>query len=135
MVSFDVKSLFTNVPSDRNIRLALKRIYEKHETFISLLMKRFINNRIVTRSCSCRYFYGWTWKNIVPVLQEKLSLWKRYVDDTICFVKIGTINYITKILNNFDPNIKFTYEVEKDCKLPFLDVLLIKTGNNIFTTI
>ena len=51
------------------------------------------------------------------------------------FVKIGTINYITKILNNFDPNIKFTYEVEKECKLPFLDVLLIRKGNNIITTI
>ena len=31
MVSFDVKSLFTNVPLDRTIQLVLKRIYEKHE--------------------------------------------------------------------------------------------------------
>ena len=74
--------------------------------------------------------------NIVPVLQDNLSLWKRYVDDTICFVKVGTINYITRIPNNFDPTtIKFIYEVEKDCKLPFLDVLLIRKGNNIITTI
>ena len=73
--------------------------------------------------------------NMVSVLQENLSFWKRYADDTICFVKIGTISYITKILNNFDPKIKFTYEVEKDCKLTFLDELLIKKGNNIITTI
>ena len=73
--------------------------------------------------------------NIAPVLQEYLSFWKQYADDTICFVKIGAINYITKILNNFDPNIKFSYEVEKDCKLPFLDVVLIKKRNNIITTI
>ena len=73
--------------------------------------------------------------NIVPVLQENLSFWKRYVDDTICFLKIGTISYIAKIFNNFDSKIKFTYEVEKDCKLPFLDVLVIKKGNNIITTI
>ena len=72
---------------------------------------------------------------IVPVLQQNLNFWKQYVDDNICFVKIGTINYITKILNNFDANITFTYEVEKDCKLPFLDVLLIKKGNNIITTV
>ena len=39
------------------------------------------------------------------------------------------------ILNNFDLNITFTYEVEKDCKLPFLDVLLIKKENNIVTTV
>ena len=31
MVSFDVKSLFTNVPLDRTVQLVLKRIYEKHE--------------------------------------------------------------------------------------------------------
>ena len=73
--------------------------------------------------------------NIVPVLQENLSFWKQYVDDTKCFVKIGTINYMTKILNSFDSNINFTYDVEKDCKLQFLDVLLIKKGNNIITTI
>ena len=64
-----------------------------------------------------------------------MTFWKQYVDDAICFVKIGTINYITTILNNFDRNITFTYEVGKDCKLPFLDVLLIKKGNNIITTI
>ena len=43
----------------------------------------------------------------------------------ICFIKIGTIIFITTILNN----------LEKDCKLPFLDVLLIKKGNNIVTTV
>ena len=73
--------------------------------------------------------------NIVPVLGGNLSLWKRYVDDTICFVKIGTINYIKTILNNFDLNITFTYEVENDYKLSFLDALLIKKGNNIVTTV
>ena len=49
--------------------------------------------------------------NIVPVLQENLSFWKRNVDDSKFFVKIWTIRYITTILDNFDPNITFTYEV------------------------
>ena len=31
MVSFDVKSLFTNVPLNRTIDIILKRIYEKNE--------------------------------------------------------------------------------------------------------
>ena len=73
--------------------------------------------------------------NIAPVLQENLSIWKRHVDDTICFVKIGTINYITNIFNNFDANIIFTYERGKDYILPFLDVLLIQKGNNIITIV
>ena len=64
-----------------------------------------------------------------------MSFSKGYIDDTICNVKIETINYIITILNNFDLNITFTYEMEKDCKLPFLDVLLIKNGSNIVTTV
>ena len=73
--------------------------------------------------------------NIVPLLQENLSLLKQYVDEPTYFVKIRIINYITKKLNNVDPNIKFNYEVERDCKLPFLDVLLIKNRSNIITTL
>ena len=73
--------------------------------------------------------------NIVPLLQENLSLLKQYVDEPTYFVKIRIINYITKKLNNVDPNIKFNYEVERDCKLPFLDVLLIKKRSNIITTL
>ena len=61
--------------------------------------------------------------------------WKQYVNDTICFVKIRTINYIITILNNINPNLKFTYELEKDCKYLFLDLLLIQKGGNIVTTV
>ena len=51
MVSFDVKSLFANVPLDRPIQLVLKIIYEKYsyfaqKMFISLLMKKFINKQM-----------------------------------------------------------------------------------------
>ena len=56
---------------------------------------------------------------IAPILRKYLSFWKRCANDTICFVNIGTIDYIITILNNFNPNITFTSEVEKDCKLPF----------------
>ena len=73
--------------------------------------------------------------NIVPLLQENFSLLKQYVDEPTYFVKIGIINYIRKKLNNVDPNIKFSYEVERDCKLPFLDVLLIKNRSNIIPTL
>ena len=36
MVSFDVKSLFTNVPLDRIINILLKRIYDDNELRISI---------------------------------------------------------------------------------------------------
>ena len=35
-------------------------------------------------------------RSLIPNLQ-KIKLWRRYVDDTTCFVKIGLIEYIEKI--------------------------------------
>ena len=115
-----MKSLFTNVPLDRAIQLVLKRISEKHEVSINIKNVNFIFNEEVYIETDSEamgsaqgpvladIFMVELENNIVPVLQENVSFLKRHVDDTICFVKIVTINYITKILNNFDPNIKFT---------------------------
>ena len=50
-------------------------------------------------------------------------LWKRYVDDTCCIVKKGTVEALLGHLNSARPSIKFTVEVEKDGTLPFLDTL------------
>ena len=33
-------------------------------------------------------------KAVLPELIECIKYWKRYVNDTISFVKLGTINYI-----------------------------------------
>ena len=51
-------------------------------------------------------------------------LWNRYVDDTCCIVKKGTVEALLGHLNSARPSIKFTVEVEKDGTLPFLDTLL-----------
>ena len=155
MVSFDATSLFTKVPLDQTIQLVLKRIYEKHEVSTNITKQEMKEMLILFTKNVHLTFNEEVYKktdgvamgsplgpvladifmvelknNIVPVLQENLSFWKRYVDHTIYFVKIGTINYITTILNNFDPNITFTYEVEKYWKLPFLDAFLIKKGKH-----
>ena len=39
MVSFDVKSLFTNVPLETTIEIILRRIYTNHELTSSLVKK------------------------------------------------------------------------------------------------
>ena len=57
------------------------------------------------------------------------------MDDTITFVKIGTVDHILSMLNNFDPNIQFTYETEYNFKLAFLDVMLYRDGENAVTTV
>ena len=54
--------------------------------------------------------------------------WKRYVDDI--FAKwhhgIEKLHEFLAHLNSLSQHIKFTIEIEKDAKLPFLDVLLTK---------
>ena len=56
---------------------------------------------------------------------------KRYVDDTLEVVKRRTVDKLTEFLNNLDDSgsIKFTYEVETEGQLPFLDLLLKRTNS------
>ena len=66
---------------------------------------------------------------------QKITFWRRYVDETICFVKIGSIEYIRSLLNSFHRNIQFTYLVESNAKLPFLGMLLMRNHNGITATV
>ena len=74
-------------------------------------------------------------RNIIPVLKDHLSCWRRKVDDTICFIKNGLVEHVLSTLNNTHSLIKFTYETESANNLSFLDVQLIRTGDNIETCV
>ena len=75
-----------------------------------------------------------------------MNPWKRYVDDTvddtISIIKETSIAYVLTsiahvltVLNNFHKNIKFTYEMEENGKIAFLDVLIIRNNNTLKTTL
>ena len=52
MVSFDVKSLFSNVALDRTIQLVLKRIHEKHEVSTNIAKQEMKEMLILcTKKC------------------------------------------------------------------------------------
>ena len=74
-------------------------------------------------------------RSLVPKLNVYLNFWRRYVDDTITFIKIGSVEYLLSILKNFHPKIKFTYEMEVESKLTFLDILLHRGSHDIITTV
>ena len=160
MVSFNVKSLFTNVPLGQTINITLKRIYDDNELRISisrnemkeLLLLRTkkvnfaINGKIYMQvdggamgsplgPVLADIFMIKLEKVVLPELTECIKYWKWYVDDTIFFVKSGTINYVITKLNSFDSNIQFTFEEEDKGALPFLDVLIQRNGDSIVTTI
>ncbi|KAJ8963174.1 hypothetical protein NQ318_018639 [Aromia moschata] len=59
-------------------------------------------------------------------------VWFRYVDDIFAIFDTTAIsldNFVAKLNNRF-PIIKFTYEVEHNEQLPFLDVLVIRNSEN-----
>ena len=68
---------------------------------------------------------------LVPTLSNHLMSWKRYVDDTNCFIKEDSIETVMSVLNGFHPSIQFAYETESNNRLSFLDVLIIRNGQNI----
>ena len=60
-------------------------------------------------------------------------LWRRYVDDIITILPSTEIEEFTNYINNIHSNFKFTCEVEKDRKLPYLDVLITRAEDNNMT--
>ena len=73
-----------------------------------------------------------------PILQtqrEHKTPWKRYVDDTISYIKEESIEHVLAKLNAYHDNIEFTYETENEFKLPFLDVLVIRKDYEAETTV
>ena len=74
-------------------------------------------------------------RTIIPSVSDKIKLWKRYVDETIAFVKNVEINNVSSFLNSYYSNIQFTNEIEQNNQIPFLDVLLIHNVETISTTV
>ena len=46
-----------------------------------------------------------------------------------------SIEHVLSKLNGYHDNIEFTYEIENDGKLPFLDVLVIRKDYEVETTV
>ena len=74
-------------------------------------------------------------RTLMPQLQKFMKPWKRYVDHTITYIKTDSITCVLDIFNGFHKNIKFTYELESNGKISFLDVLLMRIGKNLETAV
>ena len=59
-------------------------------------------------------------------LELKPKVWKRYEDDILQVIKKGSVEKLTEFFNSLDVtgSIKFTYEVEQDGKLPYVEKVL-----------
>jgi hypothetical protein len=68
-------------------------------------------------------------------LDNKPVLYFRYIGD--CFLVINNIKQLHSLQQLFEENsvLKFTYEIEIEKKLPFLDVLVQRTDNKLNTSV
>ena len=49
--------------------------------------------------------------------------------------KTDAINYVFSVLNSFQKKIKLTYEVEDSDEITLLEVLILRRGNDVETTV
>ena len=161
MTSFDVESLFTNIPLDETTNICLDILYNKKRKLKGLLKRHCKELLCHATKKSCFIFnntyykqvdgmsmgspLGPTYANIFLCFHEKNWLnncpaefkpvyYRRYVDDVIVLFKDKShVPLFHNYLNQQHPNMKFTCEEEKDKQLSFLDIL-IKRDNNKFST-
>ena len=158
-VSFDIVSLFTNIPLEESINLAVDIIYQSKVTKLSKkeLHKLFVFCTSQTHFLFNGEYYdqidgvcmgsplGPVLANLFMGIREKewiqnysgsgLHFYKRYVDDICCsFRSESDIEPFFEFLNSRHPNIKFTIEKEANGTLPFLDVKIQKTTAGVLET-
>ncbi len=58
---------------------------------------------------------------------------KKFVDDSLLYVRTCKINDILSYINSYHPNIKFTLEIQKDNFLQFLDLTIYNLNDKFIT--
>ena len=159
MASFDVKSLFTNVPLEETIAICASALCEGNlngnlskDSFVKLMKfatssTEFSFNNIMYRQkdgVSMGSPLGPTMANIFMgylehhyfMNNEQPLMYYRYVDD--CFVLFKNEDECMRMFDKFNhlhPAISFTMEKERNGCLPFLDVLVERADTMFITSI
>ena len=131
MVSFDVKSLFISVPLEYTIDVIIKQIFEDHEitTIVTKSqMKKLLtlctknvhfsfNNDIYVQidgvamgsplgPVTANIFMVELETTLVSKLEDHVQKWRRFVDATSAYAKIGSVKYVLSVFISFHKNIK-----------------------------
>ena len=155
MVSFDVKSLFTNVPVSEALEVTLQGLREDSALKDRTLLPPERITHLLELCLRTTYF---TFRSeffqqqdgaamgspVSPVdaniymemfedqalssAQNRPRTWKRYVDDTFCIMEKRHVKAFLVHLNSLRPSIQFTMEMGENNSLPFLDTL-VKRGD------
>ena len=149
-ISFDVSSLYTNVPLiptldfikrkmpllDLDLSLPLDCYIELIELCLKNSFFQFSDNfyeQIYGLAMGCplssflaNMFLEHVESELLPKYNGvKPTFWWRYVDDVLSLVPLNfNLDHFLNFLNNIYPSLKFTFEWECEHKIPFLDVMI-----------
>ena len=164
MCSFDVNSLFTNIPLQETIQIILDKLFTSTSStfrgFSCQLFKNFLSlavsnsffifdNKLYkqTDGLGMGLPLAPTFANIFMSFHEKHWLescpeefsplfYRRYVDDTfVIFKQESHAALFFNFINSQHPNIKFTMEGEQNGNISFLDVLISRKDNSYSTEV
>ena len=157
-VSFDVESLFTNVPLSKTINVILNRIF-KDKTIVTTLKKTTLK-KLLSDACTKTPFMcngslyqqidgvsmgsslGPVLANIIMTQLEKeivdklvadnlIKFYIRFVDDTLVLAKPEHFQCIQDKLNSFNSQLKFTSEMFVD-HVHFLDISITPNSTTVY---
>jgi hypothetical protein len=161
MCSFDVVSLFTNIPVNQTIEICLDKLFFCKETvhnFTRVQMKKLLEYCIKLNHFTYNGKYYDQCDGVAmgsplgPILADIFMsdleskvfvsydgnlpiFYKRYVDDVfLAFNDYDDCELFLEYFNSRHPCIKFTLETEKDNCLPFLDVLVSRSYDGTIST-
>ena len=161
LVSFDVISLFTNVPVDLAVQVAHERLnadtsLEEHTTLSADRVANLLRFCLDVTFLACRGEYyqhtfgtamdspvSVTAANLVMEDVEKRALstyplplpfWKRYVDDTLTALPLDKVQQFHQHLNSIETTIQFTVEMESESTLSFLDTRITHHSDGSLST-
>ena len=153
LVSFDVESLFTNVPINEVIEIAANYVYNEHNENRPKYDKKVFKDLLKFATSGVFMFQDNLYKMRDGIMMgsplgpslanmflahlednwQKLNFspifYRRYVDDSFAVFKDEKdIELFHKYINKVHNNLKFTIEKEKDC-IAFLDVSINKENS------
>ena len=155
MMSFDISALYTNVPGKDAIKIAADRLFDGElqpppidkQTFIELLEISSLNVIMSTHHGYYKQLDGLAmgsppapylaniWLSIYdPVIQDNSKMFDRYMDDILMTISKHKIEEQLERINLLHPKLTFTIEREKEGRLPFLDLCIVHSSNEIYTT-
>ena len=161
LISYDVQSLFTNIPLNETIDIAVE-VLLRNEPDLEI-SNRDLKKLFQFATSGTHFLFNGEYFDqvdgvamgspLAPILANlflgyhegkwieeypgvKPLFYTRYVDDIFAaFNNANDAFLFLTYLNTKHPNIKFTHETENNHKLSFLDVSIDKSGANITTRI